>query len=537
MRLAYGPWRLTQAALSVNSRRHHGRWVSTSTSAATASSYAAALDRLAALQSNRHITKLFDRTGSSSSSSSSSSKDSSGGGNKNAAAIPEMIDWLGRAGYSPQDLSRIRHIHVSGTKGKGSVCAYASSMLRRAGAGRVGTYTSPHLMSPRERIAIDGSPVSQEVFAAGVHELWDRFSAAASDRTITSHAEADGPATKPFYFRFLTILAWHIFLSQGVHDVVLECGIGGEYDATNVLPAEAVSAAVVTQLSIDHVGMLGGTVEEIAWHKTGIFKRGVAAVTRRVDERPSVMDVVRSRAAERGVSSLVEVDDAAVEAWGGFQGAFGGGFQKYNQALAVMAVREHLGMREQEGGGILRALRDIPDWMRDGLRSAKLRGRGEVLDDGPKLRWLLDGAHTEDSLYGVAASLAQAQAQDDDAPPMVLVFNQQERDASELLRGLIDAFARLTSRERFFSHAIFTTNDLDRSDGKARDITVQKGAADTMAKVSPGTTIMTCDSLPDAVDEVRKIAAEGDVRKTALVTGSMHLVGGVLRTLEPDSLL
>ncbi|KAL6862970.1 hypothetical protein ACO1O0_003213 [Amphichorda felina] len=478
--------------------------------------YTEALQKLALLKSNRATTQLFDQPASPSA-------------DPNAPAIPEMLAWLRRAGYTPTDLARMRHIHVAGSKGKGSVCAYATAMLTRwRGAdGSVGTYTSPHLVSPRERIAIDGQPVAQDVFAAALFEVWDRLSDAARRDGLDPH-EADGPASKPFYFRFLTILAWHIFLTRGVRDVVVECGIGGEYDATNVLPPEAVSAAVVSQLGIDHVAMLGDTVDKIAWHKAGVFKRGRRAFTRRLDAQPGVMEVLRSRAEEKG-AALVELDDAAVEAWGGVRGPLEGGFQKYNQALAVMAVREHLGMEADNSA----VLRDTPEVLIEGLREAKLRGRGEMLQHGD-VKWYLNGAHNRDSLEGVAMWLARELENDES---VVLVFNQQDRDISELLAVFTEA-ARTQSGRDVFSHALFTSNDVEQpNDPETTELAVQKTAAATMSNLCPDCKVHVSGNIRDTVMEAQRIAEAKGTRQKVLVTGSMHLVGGVLRVLEPEGLL
>ncbi|PNY18816.1 MICOS complex subunit MIC60 [Tolypocladium capitatum] len=478
--------------------------------------YAEALEKLFLLQSNRTTTLLFD-------------KEATPKG-LNAAAIPEMLGWLRRAGYSPQDLGRMRHIHVAGTKGKGSVCAYATAMLSRYGA--VGTYTSPHLVSPRERIAINGEPVGQEEFARGFFELWDRFTEAAREEG-KSAAHAEGSGSKPFFFRFLTILAWHIFLSKGIKSVVMECGIGGEHDATNVLPPEAVSAGVVSQLGVDHVAMLGDTVEQIAWHKAGILKRGVKGFTRRLDRQPSVMQVLRARASEKD-ATLVEVDDAQVDRWGGVEGILKGDFQKYNQALALMAVREHLAM----GGDPAAALRDVPQEMVEGLREARLRGRCEAAER-EDATWLLDGAHTRESLEEVARWLSRSLEKDES---VILIFNQQERDGRRLLAGLLDAVSRETRRGDVFHHALFTRNDQTRpskSSEEPVDMSVQEAAAALMGETVPGCSSSTFDNLEDTVEEARRIAGQriGGGKPKVLVTGSLHLVGGILRALEPDSLL
>ncbi|KYK54168.1 hypothetical protein DCS_06125 [Drechmeria coniospora] len=472
--------------------------------------YTEALEKLSQLQSNRTTTALFDKRKTAQ--------------ELNSAAMSEMVLWLRRAGYERHHLQALRHIHVAGTKGKGSVCAYATAMLKEY--GNVGTYTSPHLVSPRERIAINGEPIRQDLFAEAFFELWDRFGEAARREGRTA-AEADGPESKPFFFRFLTILAWHIFLKLDVRSVVLECGIGAEYDATNVLPPEAVSAAVISQLGVDHVAMLGDTVEKIAWHKAGVLKAGIKTFTRRLDSQPAVMEVLRTRAAEKE-AILVEVDDAVVEEWGGVEGLLRGDFQKFNQALAVMAVCEHLG----QGTSPSAALRDMPPEMMTGLRRARLRGRCEMIEQDD-VTWLLDGAHTRESLEEVARWLNQSIQPGED---IVLVFNQQERDAAELLAGLVNAVVLGSGREDVVSHALFPRND-QKGSTEAVDMCVQDRSAKLMGALMPGCETRTFSNVDDAVAAARIISRQrtSGPKPKVLVTGSLHLVGGILRVLEPDA--
>ncbi len=493
--------------------------------------------RLANLQSNRAVTALFDAP-------------SVPGNDKpadlNALAIPEMLAWLARAGLTPAALSQsgLRCVHVAGTKGKGSVSALVAGVLAQYPPAKpsgpvVGLYTSPHVLSVRERVVFDGTPIGEEAFASAVNAVWDTLTDAARREAErkgveVAERELDGPGTKPFFFRFLTIVALHAFLREGVRSAVVECGIGGEYDSTNVLPAEMVTAAVVTQLGIDHVGMLGDTVEKIAWHKSGVFKEGVTAFTRRLPEaQKGVMEVLRARAREKG-ATLVEVPDEEVERWGGVDGArLQGPFQKYNMALAVYAAREHLlrtGVKlEGRFGTDGWSLSDIPLEFVKGLREAALRGRCEVLTDRDGIEWHVDGAHTDDSLAGVGGWFADRAAGEDGV--RVLVFNQQERDPAPLLRALLTGAQR--SRPAF-THAIFTRNE--EAADEERDLSRQARAKETMQAVEAATETNVSDAVQPAVALVRHIAAQArrDRKQCkVLVTGSFHLVGAVLKTIAP----
>ncbi|KAI1430828.1 FolC bifunctional protein [Xylaria sp. CBS 124048] len=536
-----------------------------------ARTYEVALSKLAALQSNQAITSLFTPP---------ASDPVSPKRDLNALAIPEMLAWLRRAGLSQDDLaSRLRCIHVAGTKGKGSVCAYLTALLvqgdekTRATAGRVGTYTSPHLVSVRERIAIDGAPISQDLFARYFFEVWDACTEAARAELATqgstglggregqggiSEEELRGPATKPFYFRFLTLVALRAFLGEGVRSVVMECGIGAEYDSTNILPMAAVTATVVSQLGIDHVSMLGVTLPEIAWHKAGVCKQGRRCFTRllRGPDAESTMRVLRQRAEEKG-ATLVEVEDGEVELWGGVRpggkgvGFLEGDFQKYNQALAVRAAREHLRVLAPEAGGsgakdstIMseERLEDIPSSFISALQYARLRGRCETREDEQApITWLIDGAHTAESLAVVAQWFV---GKVDKNTETVLLFNQQDRDAAKLVHGLLANIEagfskRLVDGEKrfFFTHAIFTRNDQEPRQEleQERDLAVQRAAAGAFGAASPLTSTSVFDNVADAVAEARKLANGNDRTTTVLATGSLYLVGSLLHVLEPNA--
>ncbi|KAJ0339632.1 hypothetical protein COL154_011308 [Colletotrichum chrysophilum] len=496
------------------------------TTMAASRTYQDALDRLNTLIPNLKVHALFNAPKDKDASSPSKPP-----ADPNALAIPEMRAWLLRANLPPSTLSRLSYIHIAGTKGKGTVTTLTSYALLASSppSTKIGTYTSPHLLHPRERISINGLPVPQPLFAHHFFALWDILSAAPADPSLNIDAGA-----KPFYFRYLTLLALRIFLAEGVSTAVVECGIGGEYDATNILPPEAVTASVITQLGIDHVAMLGSTAEQIAWHKAGIMKPGVATFTRALDAQPGVMAVLRDRAASIG-ATLVELPDAEVYSWSGVPDAKipGGEFQKRNQALAALAAWHHLRVLESKNTAIppYTSLTNLPEGVTTGLRNATLRGRHEII---PKERvsYHLDGAHNADSLAQVAAWIAPLITPPN--TPFVLVFNQQERDAAELLLGLLaEMKACGVDLETKLTHAIFTRNDKVRLEDA--DVGVQQKCAEALRAAYPNAKTTVCADLGEMTAAVDEIASAHEEATKVLVTGSMYLVGNLIGFLEPES--
>lgn len=512
------PFLTTPPLLTTIHNRHHHSFTTTATTAKMPDrTYTTALHDLSTLQSNRATVSLFNNPTTPLSTQA-----------LNAPAIPEMLAALHVAGYTPSSLaaSGLRCVHVAGTKGKGSVSALVASILSQYPSGStVGLYTSPHLVSPRERIVLDGTPISQEKFTRYFYEVWDRFDNAGK--------------RPPHYFRFLTILAFHTFVSEGVRDAVVECGIGGEYDATNILAPEGTSAAVVTQLGVDHERMLGGTRGEIAWHKAGVWKRGVRGFTRRVEDGV-VMGVLRERAREKGVKELVEVGEERYDGWTGVDGArMEGPWVGWNMVLAVAAAREHLRGRGVvfEGGfeGEGWTMGDIPEGFERGLREARLRGRCETVEGGEGLVWFLDGAHTEDSLAGVGEWFV-GKTKEGEGEVRVLVFNQQDRDPGVLMRALLGGARERGGAVPVLTHAVFTRNEETApAEGEERDLSVQSQARAILQEFEPDTGTHVLSDVQSAVELVKGIAAEarknGKVCKV-LVTGSFHLVGAVLRRIE-----
>lgn len=348
-------------------------------------------------------------------------------------------------------------IHVAGTKGKGSACAFVSSILTRHHSARglsrkVGLLTSPHLIAVRERIRLDGEPISEALFARYFFEVYDALSSNAS-----SHIDPDGaePGSKPIYARYVTLLAFHVFLREGVGAAVIETGIGGEYDATNVVGRPIATG--ITTLGIDHVLVLGDTVDKIAWHKAGVMKPGCPAFAVEQVAFPSAEGVLRDRAAEKGVELRFVGEDARLRAGGG--GGVGVGvrpdapFQRRNASLAIALAEAALGRIDPEGFRRDEAA-PLPAAFREGIEQVVWRGRCEVKDEG-RVRWHIDGAHTTDSLRMAARWYAGECAGGEG--PRVLIFNQQGRaEAVDFLDGLHAGSRREDGTS--FDHVLFCTN-------------------------------------------------------------------------------
>ncbi|OBT98475.2 Folylpolyglutamate synthetase [Pseudogymnoascus verrucosus] len=486
--------------------------------------YKQALSLLNELQSNQAVVSMV----------------SSSSANANSLAIPEMLDWLRKLTYTPASFNDLRVIHVAGTKGKGSVCAMLDSMLKqylltqnasgvtegRKPLGRVGVFTSPHLITPRERIRLDGLPISKELFTQRFFEVWDKYTAFALE---DNHPNPEGAESKPGYFRFLTILALHTFLKENVQTAIIECGIGGEYDSTNILPKEAKTATVITRLGIDHVGMLGDTLGEIAWNKAGIMRPGVPCFTVRQPE--DAMKVLQERAAETGteltvVKRIPEFDNNELKL------SLEGDFQKDNASLAIAALTSHL---KTLGIAAIPETTTPPEIQR-GLSSISWPGRCQVIHEN-NIDWLIDGAHTDDSLAEVARWFAgkwDAEAHQ----PAVLIFNSQLRDAPRLAGKLRESLGEATGGGRdVFCKAGFSTNIPFKKDVPNPSIdTLQRETAEAWVRGGGSGVPAVYDSIEAAISGAREVAKARHPEKVhVLVTGSLHLVGGFLKAMGAES--
>lgn len=407
------------------------------------------------------------------------------------------------------------------------------------------------------------------MFAKYFFEVWDRL-----EESARRAGQPTDTTAKPVYFRFLTLMAFHTFMSEGVEPAIFECGIGGEYDSTNVLVNTPVAG--ITSLGIDHTALLGNTVESIAWHKAGIMKQGTKALTAPQSDR--ALMVLRDRAVEKKAALSVVRERHPEIAHEDVKLGLAADFQKGNASLAVAIAETFLGdenHRAAEGESdfshaseVANAPRigsqhnilpnyqwtkPLPPQFRKGLEEARWGGRCEIRKE-PGVDWHIDGGHTLESIKlsgkWFATQINGAFSGGPARAKRVLVFNQQTRDAAALAKALYDTLAEALGKDKPFTHAVFCTNvtykeagyrpDLVSMNTNASDVqalSVQRNLADTWAKIDPGTEVAVKPTIEEAVDLVRSIARNQEDHTTvmALVTGSLHLVGGFLEVFETGS--
>ena len=298
----------------------------------------------------------------------------------------ERIDaLLGKLGHPERG---VKYIHVTGTNGKGSTCAMLASVLHAAGY-TTGLYTSPYIFRFNERMQVNGTAIPDEDLCALVEEL----------RPL-----ADGMENHPTEFELVTAIGLTWFARQGCDVVVCEVGMGGQKDATNVIPPP--EAAVITNIGLDHTIYLGDTVEKIAATKAGIIKRGCSAVL--YPCAPSVQAVIESRCRE--VDAPVEVADfgklrPVSDSLEGQVFDFGelhglhlpllGGHQLYNAAVALTVIET---LRR-------RGWRIPQEAVAQGLAAVSWPGRFQVVRRDPLV--ILDGGHNPQCMVSLAAAIRE----------------------------------------------------------------------------------------------------------------------------------
>ena len=290
---------------------------------------------------------------------------------------------------NPQDALARRFLHVTGTNGKGSACAFLSSVLRAQGY-RVGRFISPFIMEFRERMEIDGEQISEEEVCVIGEEL---------QLIVNRYTQETGQT--PLEFELVTVMGFLYFAQHACDFVVLEVGIGGAYDPTNVVTP---LLSVIMRVDYDHTELLGDTLAAIAEQKAGIIKPGAPCVLY-ADNEPEVTDVIRRRCAETG-SALVQPDTDALHIGDARPGMLHFSYRDNAYTLRLSGIYQ-----VRNAVTAIEALRLLPtlgyamteESIIAGLASAQFPARFEVLSEHPPI--LLDGAHNRSGMDALAENM------------------------------------------------------------------------------------------------------------------------------------
>ncbi|MBQ0059224.1 MAG: bifunctional folylpolyglutamate synthase/dihydrofolate synthase [Lachnospiraceae bacterium] len=332
--------------------------------------------------------------------------------------IDHTIECLRRLGHPER---QFRVIHVAGTNGKGSVCAFTESILRRAGL-KTGLFVSPHLITLRERICINGQWVSEEAFVRAFHKV----------RTMADGLVADG-STFPAYFEFLFLMGMVIFAEEGVHTAVLETGLGGRLDATSSVEEPMLS--IITPIGLDHTAFLGDTIQAIAGEKAGILKPNVPLLYADTDARAS--DVIESRARELGI--VYEAFDPKGVRVNSLDAA-GTGFscdgEDFHIAIPAHYEAENAGLVMAAMSLLSRTYPDVygkdlltPAVIKEGLAKAYWPGRMEQIAPGI----YVDGAH---NMHGMKAFLQAAGSLTNGQPCDIVFAVMADKDVKDMIEAM-----------------------------------------------------------------------------------------------------
>lgn len=419
----------------------------------------------------------------------------------------EYMEQAARYGISPgldsvRELCRemgnpqkaLTFLHVAGTNGKGSVSAFVASVLK-CGGYTVGRYLSPAVFDCREEIQVNDRLITKKALCEGmelVREACDQMTARGLPH--------------PTLFEMKTALAFWYYREKKCDIVVLEAGMGGLQDATNVV--ENTCVAVITSISMDHMKFLGNTLPEIAVQKAGIFKEGCHVVTGK--QNPEVMEVIAEKAAEKGCPLTVAGEACRVRYglerqrfdYDGFRGmeiGLGGQYQIENAALALAVTK----VLAQKGYAV--SERNL----RRGMLQCRWPGRFTVV--GRKPYFIADGAHNEDAAAKLAKSIEYY------FPGKRILY----------IMGMLKdkEYEKVIERTHFLADQIITVTPPENPRALPAYLLAQK-----LSEVHEKVT--AADSLEEAVEMSRLLAGKDDV---IVAFGSLSFLGRLMKIAGDDS--
>ncbi len=430
-------------------------------------------------------------------------------GNPNRVYRLDRMAALCDAFGHPQD--SYRTVHLAGSKGKGSTSAYIAALLNVAGR-RVGIYSSPHLIDYRERFRIEGESFPENLALKTARSLLEKLP------TLEATLPGEGGATT---FELLTLFAFLLFREAGCDTAVMETGLGGRLDATNVI--KKPEAIVFTPIEREHTEILGNRLAGIAAEKAGILKPGTPVWS--AAQVLPVRRVFLQKTREAGVrltklqSRLKRIDllPRGESADGSFiwqlnwkDGVeeklhliMGGRVQAENAALALLAVRE------LEGG--LRPGEDLAASGLNALASVSLPGRFQHIQSNPNPAIIIDGAHTAGSVSALAEAFVQVTADAAWGPPILLFGSVEGKDHRAMARILCGG------RKPFFREVIISTPGTFKPSNPAE-------LAETFRRTSADVTL-----IPDPDEAWNTVLSRSGGSRPVLVTGSFFMAGEIAR--------
>ncbi|SCI20227.1 MULTISPECIES: bifunctional folylpolyglutamate synthase/dihydrofolate synthase [unclassified Romboutsia] len=408
----------------------------------------------------------------------------------------KLLELLG----NPQE--NLKVVHVAGTNGKGSVCSFVANILKEEGY-KVGLYTSPYLETFTERIRVNGENIPEDDVARIITLIKDKI-----DIMVSEGYSA------PTEFEIVTAMAFYYYNEQEIDYVVLEVGLGGRYDSTNVIKNPLVS--VLVSISLDHIGVLGDTIGKIAYEKAGIIKEnGTAIVYKQVKEAE---DVIKEVCKDKNANYIeVNFDNIYIKKSDIYSQVYDCDImlEKFDD-IEIKLIGDHQINNSIVALNVIKYLRDNKDVkvsnesIRKGLLTTKWPGRIEKIKENPM--FIIDGAHNEDG----AKSLSKALDKNFPNKKLTMLIGMlADKDIDSVLKILMPKFDKVVT----------TTPDNDRA----------INSEELKNKISKYVdNVISIENIDDAVNYTLNNSKEDDVIISA---GSLYMIGAVRTLVKEKELL